>query len=64
MQVMGRSSLYTYNGLHRLSEVDIGRLNSGRTDILDEWADPQPGDSDYGGGRYEQPSCDCFAALG
>ena len=32
--------MYSYDGLHRLSQADTGTLNSGRTDILTEWSDP------------------------
>ena len=39
--VLGRSSLYTYDNLSRLTQADRGRLNSGRTDIVTEWSDPQ-----------------------
>jgi YD repeat-containing protein len=38
---LGRSQLYSYDHLHRLTEADTGRLNSGRTDLIDEWSDPQ-----------------------
>ncbi len=38
--VIGRSSLYTYDNLNRLSQADYGKLNSGRTDLFAEWADP------------------------
>ncbi len=37
---LGRSSLYTYDDLSRLTQADVGRLNGGRTDILTEWSDP------------------------
>ena len=38
----GRSSLYTYDDLHRLSQADIGRFNDtpGSPDLIDEWSDP------------------------
>lgn len=40
--VLGRSSLCTYDGLHRLSRADAGRLNDSRDDLLSEWAGPTP----------------------
>lgn len=39
--LLGRAQLYSYDGLSRLTEADVGRLNSGRTDILSEWSDPR-----------------------
>ena len=38
--VLGRSSKYAYDGLHRLTGSDVGQLNSGRTALTGEWAEP------------------------
>ena len=39
--VLGKADFYTYDGLERLSQIDAGRLNSGRTAITAEWSTPQ-----------------------
>ncbi|MEW6253923.1 MAG: hypothetical protein AB1716_25030, partial [Planctomycetota bacterium] len=38
--VLGRSQLYGYDDLHRLTSAKLGRLNGGRTAMLEEWAEP------------------------
>ena len=36
-RLLGRSAVYGYDKLHRLTDADIGLLNSGRDDLYGEW---------------------------